>query len=255
MGRIYISPSDQWSNMGTNGHSEAEHCIKIANEMSKILSMFGEEVLVGDSQTECTYTERVAESNYFNADVHFCIHTNASNGQARGSMVMTYPDSVNHPIITSVNRRLENLTPTSDFGIIGRDDLYEITNTNALCVYIEVDFHDNPQGEEFIDNNIYKIAEQISYGYIEGVGRGGEINGITIPESNELWIVQAGAYSQIEYANTLLGTLFSSGIDSFVFEEGGLYKVQCGAFSKQENAERKAEEIRNKGYSCFVRRK
>lgn len=62
--KVYLSPSDQWSNIVAGGkHSEAFHCIKIADYARAYLELNGYEVKVGSSVAENTYKDRVKESN------------------------------------------------------------------------------------------------------------------------------------------------------------------------------------------------
>ena len=80
--KIYLSPSDQWSNMVSDlAHSEAYHCKQIAKSVDKYLKANGYAVKVGDNSKEGSYTARVKESNGWNADVHIAIHTNAGGGK------------------------------------------------------------------------------------------------------------------------------------------------------------------------------
>ena len=60
--KVYLSPSDQWSNIVAGGkHSEAFHCIKIADYARAYLELNGYEVKVGSSVAENTYKDRVKE--------------------------------------------------------------------------------------------------------------------------------------------------------------------------------------------------
>lgn len=62
--KVYLSPSDQWSNIVAGGeHSEAFHCIKIAEYARAYLELNGYEVKIGSSVKENTYKDRVKESN------------------------------------------------------------------------------------------------------------------------------------------------------------------------------------------------
>ena len=60
--KVYLSPSDQWSNIVAGGkHSEAFHCIKIAEYAKEYLELNGYDVKVGSSVKENTYKARVKE--------------------------------------------------------------------------------------------------------------------------------------------------------------------------------------------------
>lgn len=210
MKKIYISPSDQWSNLtAINGVSEAKQCKMIADECEEIFLRHGYIVKVGDNSKEKSYVNRVKESNDFKADIHICIHTNAGGGS--GTLVLCHPSRVNNEYVNSVYERVASLTPSKDKGIYPRIDLYEINKTNALCVYIEVDFHDNQTSENWIYSNIENIALAICKGIFD----------IDEKEDLPIYRVQVGAFADKINAERLLERLKSDGYrDAFITKRG-----------------------------------
>lgn len=207
--KVYLSPSDQHRNITASGHSEADHCIKIANACAKYLTASGYDVKVGNSKIVESYPARVRESNAWGADLHVPIHTNAGGG--KGTLMMAYDaTSAGNKYVKGIYESVAKLTPTPDRGVQIRTDLYEINATNCVCAYLECEFHDNVVTENWIDENIDNLGKAIAVGIIEADGK-------TVTETN------------------------------------GLYRVQVGAFSKRENAYRLCEELKSKGYDCFVR--
>lgn len=67
-----------------------------------------------------------------------------------------------------------------------------------------------------------------------------------------LYKVQVGAYSKQENAKSMLKTLKAAGYSGYVKLINGLYKVQLGAFSKRGNAEKLRDELQQKGFSAFI---
>ena len=99
--KVYLSPSDQWSNIVADGkHSEAFHCIKIAEYARAYLELNGYDVKVGSSVKENTYKARVKESNEWNADLHIPIRTNAGGGH--GTLMLCYPARTNNRYVRSI---------------------------------------------------------------------------------------------------------------------------------------------------------
>lgn len=202
--KIYISPSDQWSNKTVTGNTEANQCGKIARTLSTILNKRGNITLVGDNSIEKTYRKRVVESNKFGSDLHICIHTNAGGGQ--GTLVLCSDKSKDNQYVKSVYESVAKLTPSKDKGIQTRSDLYEINATKAVCIYIEVDFHDNMESEKWIEANIDNIALAIA-------------DGITPPEKTVTYKVQVGAFKDKENALKMQAKLKELGYEAIIKEE------------------------------------
>lgn len=202
--KIYISPSDQWSNKTVTGNTEANQCGKIARALSTILNRRGNITLVGDNSKEKTYRQRVVESNKFGSDLHICIHTNAGGGQ--GTVVLCSDKSKDNQYVKSVYESVAKLTPSKDKGIQTRSDLYEINATKAVCIYIEVDFHDNMESEKWIEANIDNIALAIA-------------DGITPPEKTVTYKVQVGAFKDKENALKMQAKLKELGYEAIIKEE------------------------------------
>lgn len=215
--KIYLSPSDQWSNICSgSGHSEAYHCTQIADECAKYLRGYGYEVLVGNNSEDGTYPNRVAESNDWGADYHIPIHTNAGGGQ--GTLVMTFPTTVNDSYVASVYNKVASLTPTPDYGVRSDETLYEILNTVATCIYIECEFHDTETLAQWIDENVTAIGKAIADGFAE-------VDGLTI----------------------------NNGTGNNHTDSNVLYKVQCGAFKNRSNAEALKQSLINNGFEAVIK--
>lgn len=254
--KVYISPSDQWSNIVAGGqHSEAKHCTDIANALENYLKQNGYVVKVGDNTKESSYINRALESNNWGADLHVCIHTNAGGG--KGTLVLTYPYTIDNKYVVSIYREVASLTPTEDKGVRSAD-LYEINTTNCVCVYIEVDFHDNLEIEKWIDENINNIAKAIAKGICFADGKSFKsdtANQSTPPaHTTHLYKVQAGAFKNGRNAAIRVKELYEIGVPSFYYfdDSDKLYKVQAGAYSKKENAKEQVRVLKNKGFSSFI---
>ena len=103
------------------------------------------------------------------------------------------------------------MTPSKDRGIYPRTDLYEINKTNALCIYVEVDFHDNKTTETWIYSNIENIALAICKGIFD----------IDEKEDLPIYRVQVGAFADKCNADRLLERLKSDGYrDAFITKRG-----------------------------------
>ena len=210
--KIYLSPSDQYTNRCSNGDTEASHCKKIAQTAKKYLEKYGYTVKMGDNSKEGSYPTRVTESNKWGADLHIPIHTNAGGGQ--GTEVFCYTGNTNNKYVKGIYNAVAAASIGKDRGIKVMTGLYEIKATKALCVYIECEFHDTKG--KWIDNNITKLGKAIADGVAKADGK-----------------------------NTTASSGTSTGKTT-------LYKVQVGAFESKENAEKLAAELTKKGYDTYI---
>lgn len=251
--KVFLSPSDQWSNtVATGKHSEAKHCIEIAKACEKYLKLNGIDVKIGDSSREETYPTRVKESNAWRADLHIPIHTNAGGG--KGTQIFTHPLSLNDKFVKSIYNEVAKITPTPDRGITATTNLYEINETIAVCCYIEVEFHDNISTENWIDTNIDDIGKAIARGVITALGKPFKTNSNTTTNTNtKIYRVQVGAYKIRDNAVKMKMALAKSGYTSFITKVDNLYKVQVGAYKVRKNAENIVKELKKLGYTSFIR--
>lgn len=161
--RIYLSPSNQFSNSyATGSTNEMAQCNKIANATATALKRCGFEVKVGKSGD--SMQNRCAESDSFNADIHMPIHTNAYNGQVTGGTRIFCLNSNGRKACQAILNELGKISPGTTDSITYQTGLYEINVPKALTVYVECEFHDTKTGASWIINNTAKIGEAICKG-------------------------------------------------------------------------------------------
>lgn len=100
----------------------------------------------------------VKESNEWGADLHYVVHTNGSNGKAKGSRPIVYPTGVGKAWAQVIAKYRKEIYPYP-ITIKTRTDLYEIIKTKAPCVYEELVFHDNIDDATWLHNNMRQLAE------------------------------------------------------------------------------------------------
>lgn len=251
--KIYLSPSDQSDNAYAAGNTtEALQCKKIADACAKYLKANGYTVKVGSQSIG--YVGRVKESNSWGADVHIPIHTNAGGGD--GTLVMSYTGYTNNKYVKNVYNEVAKVSPGKDDGIRVRTNLYEITETIALCVYVECEFHDNATLANWIISHVDDLGKAIAKGICLADGKtfktpsSGEST--SKPITGKLWKVQCGAYESKTNAEAQVKKLKASGFDAFAYQSGRYYKVQCGAFKVKENAIALEKKLEAKGFDVYV---
>lgn len=87
--------------------------------------------------------------------------------------------------------------------------------------------------------------------------RGESVKVETVPDTTEkvLYRVQVGAYSKKEYAERHLASIKAAGFpDAFiaVVDNGNLYRVQVGAFAVKDNAQAQLTKVQQAGFNGFV---
>lgn len=161
--KIYVSPSDQVKNAyAAGGTTEAIQCRKMAEVLVAALNRCG-----FDSMANLTGSmqERVAESNAWGADMHLCLHTNAYNGEVAGTRIFSYDLSgEGYKAAKAIFAVLAPITPGTSENVKAYPELYEVRWTNAICVYIETDFHDVSEVALWLINHTSEIAEAICEG-------------------------------------------------------------------------------------------
>lgn len=183
--KIYVSPSDQVKNAYAAGNTnEAVQCRKIAQALVNALIRCGMEAM---TNLTASMAERVKEGNLWGATLYVCLHTNAFNETVSGTRIFS-ADTVGEGFAAAqaVFERLAPVTPGTSENIKPYPELYEIRNTNAPCVYVEVDFHDVDEVALWIIDHTEDIAEAICHGICDHYGyeylAKSEEEEITMPE-------------------------------------------------------------------------
>lgn len=170
--KIYFSPSDQTKNTYAYGNTtEAIQCRQIATCAVEAAKRCGFEALTDAvSGGDDAMDKRIQQSNSWGADVHIPIHTNAFNGQVKGTRLFCYAiPGEGYDICKSIMNTLAPITPGSSDNITTAR-FAEILDADAPTAYIEVAFHDNAKEAKWIIENKKEIAEAIVKGLCDYYG-------------------------------------------------------------------------------------
>lgn len=99
----------------------------------------------------------VVESNEWGADLHYTIHTNASNGTVMGSRPMVWPAGKGREWAETILRYRRQIYPYP-CAVHERTDLYELNSTIAVAVYEELVFHDNLTDVTWLHQHFRQLA-------------------------------------------------------------------------------------------------
>ena len=216
MAKVYLSPSDQESNVYAYGNTtEAVQCGRIAEACRAALERSGVEVKVGHM---ISMAQKCSESNAFGADLHVPIHTNAFNGKVMGTRMFCYSaGGKGMAACKAIFARLAPITPGESENIQVNADYYEVRVPAAPTAYIECEFHDTVEGAKWIVENTVLIGETIARGICDYFG-------VTFKEPEQPKPVEPE-------------------------KKDVLYRVQIGAYKIKANAEKRQAEAKAAGFT------
>lgn len=160
--------------------------------------------------------ERSALANRQNSDIFVSIHANAfTNSSVSGVETYSYPNSINGArLSTSIYESIiKNKVYTQKRGT-KTANFSVLKNTKMPSALLELGFITNKSDADILKNNQDELAAAIAEGILKYLGK--------------------------EY------------IEETKEEVDKFYRVQVGAFRKQENAQKLADELINKGYQAFI---
>ncbi len=216
--KIYLSPSSQDTNPYiVGGTNEAEQCRKIAKALGEDLKRCGFDVKVGLTGTMYT---RVAESNAWGADAHIPIHTNACDGKVAGFRGFYYnKSSEGYPLVDAIMDAVAPITPGTSDGVSAYPSLYEMKASDAPCAYLELGFHDNKEEAQYIIDHTNELALAICKGICKHFKKE-FVQKILDTSKPKLYLVQAAANANYEYALDNLKKLKAAGFPDAFIKEG-----------------------------------
>lgn len=208
-----------------NGLKEKDLNLAIGLSVKEELERHG--VTVGISRVKDendTLSQEVKECNAFSPDLAVEIHNNAGGGDgaeiyhySKGGTSKTLAKNILNEIV-KIGQNSRGLKTKLDSS--GKEYFGWIRDTKAPAVLIECAFVDNKTDIKIIDT----AAEQKKMG--EAIAKG-ILNTLGIKYKEETSITQKAENTKV-------------------------YRVQVGAFSKRENAEKLKSELKAKGYSAVV---
>lgn len=171
MPKIYLSPAAHGNDRPCSavpGCTENTHANEYLNELIPYFDACGIAWRRnGADQVGSQGVSRaVRESNAWGADLHYVVHTNGSDGTARGSRPMVFPAGAGRAWAETLAkwRRLIYPYPVT---VKTNSELYEILQTNAVCIYEELVFHDNPEDAGWLHANMRTLAAYTARAFCE----------------------------------------------------------------------------------------
>lgn len=174
MPTLYLSPSTQEANLYVNGGTEEQWMNRLADAMEPYLEAAA--IRVTRNTPDMTAASSIRASNAGNYDLHLALHSNAapegSYGQVRGVLVFYYPGSVRgRQAAQLIADNLKTVYPlpnkvrTESTTAIG-----EVRRVRAPAVFLELGYHDNPDDDAWVKQNLDPIARSIVLALTEYFG-------------------------------------------------------------------------------------
>ena len=162
MPNVFVSPSTQEYNLYVTGNSEEYYMNLVADAMEPYLNASG--ISFARNNPQLTVGGSVNLSNSGNYDVHLALHSNAAPeslaGRIQGTDAYYYQGSASGEALAQlIAANMRTIYPYPELvGTTPTRSLYELNNTSAPAVLVEVAYHDNREDAEWITSNIDEIA-------------------------------------------------------------------------------------------------
>lgn len=217
--KIYLSPSTQPHNLYYDKkHNEEQVMNQVTDALVAYLSHFEVEVIRGAK--ESTTYDRLRQANQLGVDYYLAIHSNAGGG--RGCETF-YQAGVNATPLTKarskayaekINRDFAAITPsntaTVDRGAKarlqsdGKDWNHELRVCNAPTNLIELEFHDNQAGAQWLIANTVKAGQTLGKSIVDLFDLKPKEQTQPEPETtipaDHYFFIQTGAYKTLKEA-------------------------------------------------------
>lgn len=216
MAKVYISPSKQEANIGVGNYGTEEMRMnEIADVVCECLTASG--VTWYRNNPSWSSSQIVADSNSKNVDLHVALHSNAGGGKGTEVLVNSLKSKA-YEFAKLWYDIIAKMTPSNDRGIKVNPSIMELNKTKAPAALMEYAFHDDKEDAVFIISNIRNL----------GIGTAQAI-------CKYLGVKFINPYEKKEEPKT-----------------DAIYRVQVGAFSNQDNANKVRERLNLLGYNAIV---
>lgn len=206
-----------------NGLKEKDITLAITLKAGKELERHGIKVgYTRKNDKTVNLNSRGPLANKYSADVFVSIHTNAHNSNAQGVETYSFPNSKNGARLAKLiqDEVLKAKLYTKNRGI-KTANFAVLRQTRMPAALIETAFITNAQDAQLLKNKQNEFATAIAKGILSYFG-------IKYQEPKKEEPKQQKELDK-------------------------LYKVQVGAFSERENAEKLLKELKKKGYEGFIK--
>ena len=222
MAKVFLSAGHGGKDPGAValGLKEKDCNLQMLLACNEVLVRHGVSVVCSRTKDEDDpWRDEVKEANASKCDIAVSFHNNAGGGD--GFEALYYPSKKNTEgyKLAGICEKYAKALGQNSRGLKPRPELGFLNGTTMPAIILESFFLDNDKDNDIGDT----VAEQRAFGV-------------------------AYAKAILEY----LGISYKEESKKETASSSKLYKVQVGAFSVKSNAEKLANELKAKGYSCFI---
>ena len=186
--KVYLSPAAQPWNPYTDGSGSEEYYMRqVANAMIPYLQGYGIDYILAGPQTGTSANQkqflvnRANEAKNGGCDLYLAIHSNAANGNVKGTRIYYYTKSAESLRFAKVLQSNFCYPDKSNIKLAYNDALMEMYLPTMPHALIETAFHDNAQDVVWIKNNIDNMARSMAAAVNEyAKGSAGTAAGLSI---------------------------------------------------------------------------
>ena len=254
----------------SDGRREKDDNLALALAVGSILAENGVDVVY--TRTDDTYEtpfQKAQKGNQEGADLFISIHRNSSpeKDQYSGVETLLYDESgIKKELAENINRELAK-EGFQNLGIRERPGLVVLRRTRMPAALIEVGFINTQADNELLDQNFDGVVRAIADGILMTLRKNGllsEENRNTALEYSEepdgsehksfRYRVQTGAFRREENAWKLYQKLLKRCFPAEIGKNEDFFLVWVGNYEKLDNAVKMEQKLKRLGYAAYITR-
>lgn len=254
----------------SDGRREKDDNLALALAVGSILAENGVGVVY--TRTDDTYEtpfQKAQKGNQEGADLFISIHRNSSpeKDQYSGVETLLYDESgIKKELAENINRELAK-EGFQNLGIRERPGLVVLRRTRMPAALIEVGFINTQADNELLDQNFDGVVRAIADGILMTLRKNGllsEENRSTALEYSEepdgsehksfRYRVQTGAFRREENAWKLYQKLLKQCFPAEIGKNEDFFLVWVGNYEKLDNAVKMEQKLKRLGYAAYITR-
>lgn len=213
--KLYLSPSTQENNTGKGSYgTEEKRMNELADHVEPLLKFNGFTVYRNKPSMTLAEVCRDSKSKIGSSGLHVALHTNAGGG--KGTEIWCNKQGRN--LAECIYNEVAPITPASDRGVKETSLLMEVREVPSPSVILEVIFHDLLSDADFMIKNMEKVAKGIVKGICKAAGKAFRlpIAEVSKPTPKVFYRVVTGSFSDMGNAERRVNQLKDKGFDSFI---------------------------------------
>ena len=272
MAKVVVDAGHGGSDPGavSDGRREKDDNLALALAVGSILAENGVDVVY--TRTDDTYEtpfQKAQKGNQEGADLFISIHRNSSpeKDQYSGVETLLYDESgIKKELAENINRELAK-EGFQNLGIRERPGLVVLRRTRMPAALIEVGFINTQTDNELLDQNFDGVVRAIADGILMTLRKNGllsEENRSTALEYSEepdgsehksfRYRVQTGAFRREENAWKLYQKLLKQCFPAEIGKDEDFFLVWVGNYEKLDNAVKMEQKLKRLGYAAYITR-